>query len=484
MNTFFKKLLISFFIINFSISNAYSKEAEIINNIKQFSGFVISPNQNTNDKKSEQNSFLITLFYLSQDSSKPLIFATTITDDNNYFILDLKDKFYPKKGDVFILDANNKDLFRLRSRIIWNGLHWENYAKNEIRIDVKSTALSIISNLSKDGINYPIFNTKSSMKADFNNNKNIEDCILNLEKLIIEALENNRDPISSILYLDSTFYIDNTDILQLLKNHKKCLYCDFSTQDLNKLNLENIDISNSNISNQKFKNKNFNNSILKNVEVNSTLFEGCTLNGVNLKNSRIDNSNFIDSSLSNSDLSESKIQNSDFKNIDFKSSDFQKTVFWRTKFDYAVFSNTNISNTLFYEVQIKNADFKNSIISNVEFKESNLEKVNIGISKINNKIKIIECNLINSNLSNMNIEGLYFNKNRIYLTDFENTKSIFAEFNNTSIENSNFRNTLFESTYFKNCEINNSKFLTSNFNLLNIENCKSNDSDFINLKNK
>lgn len=284
MNNFFLKLLIIFFVITFSISNTHSKEAKIINNIKQFSGFVISPNLKLNDKKSDKNSFLITLFYLSQDSSKPLIVATTITDDNNNFVLNLKDNLYPKKGNVFLLDAtkkdylNNKDLFRLRSKIIWNGVYWENYNKNKIIIDIKSTALSIISNLIKDSSTYPLFNVKSSMKKDFNNNKNIEECILNLEKLIIEALENNRDPISSIEYIDSTFIINTMDILELLKDYKKCLYCDFSDLDLSDLNLENINISNSNISNQKFKNKNFNNSILENVVINSTAFDNCILN--------------------------------------------------------------------------------------------------------------------------------------------------------------------------------------------------------------
>ena len=177
--------------------------------------------------------------------------------------------------------------------------------------------------------------------------------------------------------------------------------------------------------------------------------------------------------------------------------------------------NVNFSCTTFYKCKLINshlckADLRGVCLKHTEIKNSNFVGSNISRffdNSHNQKSKIEECCIVNSDFSNSNlfysiitnssIKNSFFKVSNFDKSEFDNVKIYFSNFddanfrfskikNNTAyyyaiIKNTNFSNAIFENTYFSknifngtefpNAKFNNVKFIEVNMSDINMNQC-------------
>ncbi|MEK7431499.1 MAG: pentapeptide repeat-containing protein [Cyanobacteriota bacterium] len=510
MNSTLIKIIVIFFSFFYFTSDSFAKEYQKINSLKKFSGVTLTPNLVEKNENITKGNFLVSLFYRDRNKldHENTVIATSVTDNNGNFVLDLGNNFEPKKNDIFVLEAIkksyllNKELFRLKSYIVWNGDYWENYYKKDIKIDTKTSAIYMLSYINEKDINITVPEKIKpfSIRSEKNYSLKVNDTsplslIEELEKLILEGLENNRNPFVSILYSDSKysssgFYIDISNNLKLLTDYKKCTYCDFKDLDLFNIDFENVNISNSRIYNQKLKNKSFKNSLMENIDLKEVIFDNCDFEKANFKNSQIHLLEINNSNLKSSIFDNSKMYQGSFKNNDFSLSSFKNIDFTRVQNTNSLFLGSDMSNAKFSDFDLQNTSFENCILENTYFSQSNLEGSNLNLAKIKNKVSIYNSKLKKTNISNINFENFSITTDKSYVLDFINAEnSVFNAFSlaNVILENSNFKNisfkysgTLSNFSIYSNSKLKKVDFSNSNFNNINISSSEIIDTNFSN----
>jgi hypothetical protein len=144
--------------------------------------------------------------------------ATGLTDPDGAFTLNPDTNFRPSTGDIFILEASKrlegggvgKTLAAIRTFIQWQDEGWGSITASEVNINIKTTALAIMSGLNP-----------SASKADFINKIDASGTIGTVNEQITPAkadeviflvnlvLEKNQDPVKYISLGSSGYIIVN-----------------------------------------------------------------------------------------------------------------------------------------------------------------------------------------------------------------------------------------------------------------------------------
>lgn len=152
--------------------------------------------------------------------------STSLTDNTGIFTIYTDTSFAPAVNDVFILDASKrigssgKDLITLSTYIKYTGTGWQSISTPDIRINTKTTALTIITDSQPADIS-PIstISTMSTATGDTvptTINAQITAQLINdLSSLVDAAIAKNADPISYVKYEYNTYSLDNPDIINI-----------------------------------------------------------------------------------------------------------------------------------------------------------------------------------------------------------------------------------------------------------------------------
>ncbi|MEK7435042.1 MAG: hypothetical protein AABZ74_18070 [Cyanobacteriota bacterium] len=254
-------------ILLFTVSSCNIEKKENISTIQVkkstnlFSGKVFFPDVELKFKLNATLSNIaprsvITLNYpldYSDQELKGSVIATGLSDTKGNFTLDSNSDFTPKENEVYILEASKRlkgvgfDNIGLRTNVKWNGKIWESINKNGLFIDSKTTALSIIQSLNPNIVNpldtiksmsFPNINTtiletentqyyEDITISDINNNLKAY-VIKNVSNLVERALKENKDPFSSIAFMNGEYYIiedkaQNNLLTGCLGNPSNCI---------------------------------------------------------------------------------------------------------------------------------------------------------------------------------------------------------------------------------------------------------------------
>ena len=152
--------------------------------------------------------------------------STSLTDNTGSFTIYTDTSFAPAVNDVFILDASKrigssgKDLITLSTYIKYTGTGWQSISTPDIRINTKTTALTIITDSQPTDIS-PIstISTMSTATGDTvptTINAQITAQLINdLSSLVDASIAKNADPISYVKYEYNTYSLDNPDIINI-----------------------------------------------------------------------------------------------------------------------------------------------------------------------------------------------------------------------------------------------------------------------------
>lgn len=135
--------------------------------------------------------------------------ATGLTAANGSFSINPSATFSPATNEVFTLEASKRsggagnDAIALRTIVKWNGTSFDSITLPSIYINAKTTALSIISNLSPGDIASSAtigqMATAGGLSVVANINSTVTEALINSVKTLVETqLAANIDPVSSI----------------------------------------------------------------------------------------------------------------------------------------------------------------------------------------------------------------------------------------------------------------------------------------------
>lgn len=209
-----------------------SKTSEIKSNINQkniIKGKVeFSRNFSTKATVSELSSYsTVSILNPPNHTTAPnKTISTSLTDNTGSFTIYTDTSFAPAVNDVFILDASKrigssgKDLITLSTYIKYTGTGWQSISTPDIRINTKTTALTIITDSQPNDITPPnTINTMSTTTGDTvptNINAQITAQLINdLSSLVDASIAKNADPISYVKYEYNTYSLDNPDIINI-----------------------------------------------------------------------------------------------------------------------------------------------------------------------------------------------------------------------------------------------------------------------------
>lgn len=437
----------------------------------------------------------VSLVYPDNHPTSPRkIIMSTVTDQNGFFTIEPSKIFNPKKGEVFVLEVfkryglSGKNMLSLSTNIMWDGTDWKSITADNITINTLTTAISIATNINELNLDVE----KSINKVFIYSDKTIinpvggvlsDTSVLNIEKMVLESLDSNRDPLYSVKFKNNQFYVDKTDNLLLIKDFKKCVGCDLRGLDLSNIDLENVDISKSdiselNLSGKSFKNAkisdiraigtNFEKADLSNLDLSRNLFQDANLNYVNLKGSKLDSLEFKNIELNNVDFTDASLKDLNVINSNLSNSIFLNADLTGTKLSQSNLSNSNFNNAILYNVTFSSSDLQGSSITSSKMKNTsfigiNLQNLDFTIAKEKTDLTFSLSNLTNANISGLTVTKSNFSDNKANFLKAEGT--IFKEtfFDATTLEKSNFNNAKFENSGFSRCVFTNTNFTNTSF---------------------
>lgn len=437
----------------------------------------------------------VSLVYPDNHPTSPRkIIMSTVTDQNGFFTIEPSKTFNPKKGEVFVLEvfkrygSSGKGLLSLSTNIMWDGTDWKSITADNITINTLTTAISIATNINELNLDVEKSINKVFIYAD----KTIinpvggvlsDISVLNIEKMVLESLDSDRDPLYSVKFKNNQFYVDKTDNLLLIKDFKKCVGCDLRGLDLSNVDLENVDIRKSdisglNLSGKSFKNAkisdiraigtNFEKADLSNLDLSRNLFQDANLNYVNLKGSKLDSLEFKNMELNNVDFTDASLKDVNVINSNLSNSIFLNADLTGTKLSQSNLSNSNFNNAILYNVTFSSSDLQGSSITSSKMKNTsfigiNLQNLDFTIAKEKNDLTFSLSDLTNANISGLTVTKSNFSDDKANFLKAEGT--IFKEtfFDATTLEKSNFNNAKFENSGFSSCVFTNTNFTNTSF---------------------
>ena len=226
-------LMLSFFLLSCDIKNKFFvSEIKGINNISEvkkitedFTKYIIKgkvelPKTASFTTKANVNEILVSAnVSLIYPNNHPLYpnktVVSTSTKEDGFFNLEPKKTFQPKKGDVFILEVFKRygitgtNIISLSTNVMWDGNTWKSITMDKITINTLTTAISIASNI--EGFSFPLADTIEKILIQPNKTEIYrvgglnKETVLDIEKVIFESLDANRDPLYSVKYKGGLF---------------------------------------------------------------------------------------------------------------------------------------------------------------------------------------------------------------------------------------------------------------------------------------
>ena len=176
-----------------------------------------------------------------------------------------------------------------------------------------------------------------------------------------------------------------------------------------KEDLNNQNINFSSFKDSKFIDCNFNNTLIKESFINNTIFENCNLSNSNFSSCNLVDVKFINCNLNNSIFNASKFKSTLIENCDcnliqargthFLESILKKITFNKSDFNRSLFENCKFENLKFDFCKMFMFFSYRTSLFNVRIDNSNLVLA-----------KIINCNKINTNISDNNKLLCFFEK--------------------------------------------------------------------------
>lgn len=379
------------------------------------------------------NTATISIITTSNSTTPNQVRATGLTTSIGTFSIN-GENFSPLINDIYVLEASKRlsnsltvsggvgnKILSVRTYIKWNGTNWTSITGDNIVINSKTTALTLLQGYDSTTIDPNLTINKISIDSqglstpfnivDSNSNTLLtSQKILDLSVLVKTSLTEEKDPFSYIKKLGSIYSIDRSeDIANLVNNN--CSTCNITNLDLTGIDLSNKNLSNAtltglNLTNQNLTGTNFTNTTTG-ANLSKANLSGNDLTGV-VKLSHVNGTEayFENSDLSGLDMSHSNFTYAFFNNAKFIARNpTTNAIIKVTDLTGSNFSNTDLSNVVLTGCLVTSttnftgAFFKNTDISNMDMTGINLSGANLSTAILTST------NFTNANLLNANLTG-------------------------------------------------------------------------------
>ncbi len=275
-------------------------------------------------------STTVSLLYPPQDENHPNVtVATGLSNASGEYVLLPDASFTPTVNAVFVLEALKRlggvgeRVMTLRTFVRWTGTAWESITTPDLDINVKTTALTLISeyeNLSPDSTLATIqTGTGNSVLADIGTISAAH--IQQVADRVTQAVQENRDPIGSLRFLAGQYALDRkVDIGQMIQT-QACVACNLQGVDLSGVSLEGMNLSQADLTGQ---------------DLSAVDLSGTNLNQANLSYANLSGLNLTTTSLTGANLSDAFLEQCDLSGNDLSGSNL----------NYAYLSGANLNNAV------------------------------------------------------------------------------------------------------------------------------------------
>jgi Tol biopolymer transport system component len=153
------------------------------------------------------------------DPATNITIATGLTDNTGTFMVNPEPAFVPTDNQIFILEASKRPgdvgsfLIAIRTLVKWNAntTSWSSITTGIVKINSKTTALSVISGLNPGSVNpADLIGTVDSNTGSFSPPASVPSGTLTaVDNLVNQILADNRDPVKLITLNGSVYTVAN-----------------------------------------------------------------------------------------------------------------------------------------------------------------------------------------------------------------------------------------------------------------------------------